>query len=437
MDQRKIKLNLGCGIVYKPGYLNIDKFNNSVADKICDADDLPFKSNSIDTIEAHHLIEHFDYIHCKYVLSEWFRVLKPTGIIIIETPDLEETFKKFKHSNLENKKTTLQWIYGIDSPGMQHKTGFDWKLIKNLLSEIGFENIKREKPRKHLYEPGMRIVCQKPKNFLDKQLFACFRKRLKKELEISDSYLLLPLENWVGTIFDIYTKEFRRNKESCLNKIISKSSVCNPIIPKIFLEECVNCGLIEKDKINNDLLNYLTEIEFHKKLFSLWIKRKKTIEENIGEIFKNFIEDLESIIIQCLIDKNLDYKEKLSYIDSLNPVDIKIFDFQVIQLKARELFNQGIKQFCKGNFLEALDLFSESVKINPANPLSYWNMARLKVILNFGVEKIENEYKKSLFLTSDKNIKKEIEREVNNVLNKRSNLVPKIPVSEDYKENIL
>ncbi|MDI6592075.1 MAG: methyltransferase domain-containing protein [Patescibacteria group bacterium] len=303
MERRKIKLNLGCGIFYKPGYLNIDKFNPSVADKIFDVEDLPFAANSIETIEAYHLIEHFDYIHCKYVLSEWFRILKPKGILIIETPNLEETFKKFKSSNSEGKKTTLQWIYGIDSPGMQHKTGFNWELIKNLLTEIGFENIARERPSTHLYEPGMRVICQKPENFSEKQLSAHFRKRLKKELKIDDSYLLFPLENWISEMFNIYFEGFKGNKKNCLNKIIGKISICHPIVP--------------------------------------------------------------------------------------------------------------------------------------INPLNYWNMARLKVILNYEVEKIENDYKNALFFISDKKIKNRITIELNNALNKRSNLVPKIPISEDYQGEIL
>jgi len=435
MEERKIKLNLGCGIIYKPGYLNVDKFNNAVADKICDVQDLPFKSNSVEKIESLHLIEHFDYIHCKYLLSEWFRVLKPRGILIIETPDLEKTFKKFSQSALEIKKTTLQWIYGIDSAGMQHKTGFDWELIRDLLREIGFENIRREEAISHLNEPGMRIVCQKPKNFSNSQLRACFRKRLKEELEIEDSYLLLPLENWIRELLDIYSKEFKGNKEGCLNKIIAKSSICNPIIPKIFLKELFKFKLIEKDKIENDLINYLIKIEFHKKLFSLWKKRKKTIEDDIGEIFKNFIEDLTLLIRQCLINK--DYQERLNYIASLYPEDIKIFDFQVILIKAREFFNQGVKEFYKRNFPEALNLFLESVKINPKNPLSYWNMARLKIILNCEREKIENDYKNAMFLTLNKNIKNEIKLELNNFSNKRLNLVPKHPIPEDYQENIL
>jgi predicted SAM-dependent methyltransferase len=430
MAEKKIKLNLGCGIIYKPGYLNIDKFNTSVADKVCDVEDLPFESNSVDIIEALHLIEHFDYIHCKYVLSEWFRVLKPMGKLVIETPDLERSFKKFNLSSMEIKKKTLQWIYGIDSPGMQHKTGFSFGLIKDLLNEIGFEKISKEKPKTHLYEPGMRIVCQKSKNFLEKQLFASFRKKLKKELEIDDSYLLLILENWVNKLFRIYSEGFRKKKTKALAEIISQISICHPKIPQIFLKECENFGLVEKDVINYELIDYLIEIEFHKRLFSLWEKRKKNLGR-LGEEFENFILEME-MLLRFIISKNLGHKEELHYIEGLNLSDIKIFDFQIVQLKARELFNQGVKEFHNSNFSKALNLFLKSVKINQDNPLSYWNLARLKVILNYETEKIENDYKNSLFLVSDKNIKNEIKRELNNVLNKRSNLVPKIPIPEDY-----
>jgi predicted SAM-dependent methyltransferase len=96
---KKLKLNLGCGIIYKAGYINIDKFDNSVADMVRDVDDLPFNSNSVDVIESNHLLEHFDYIHTIYALSEWFRVLKPDGVLILETPDLEKSFKKFISTN--------------------------------------------------------------------------------------------------------------------------------------------------------------------------------------------------------------------------------------------------------------------------------------------------------------------------------------------------
>jgi len=422
------KLHLGCGYVYKPGYINIDKFDSSVADKIVDIANLPFKSNSIDLIEASQLIEHFDYVHCKYILSEWFRVLKPKGTLILETPDLEKSFKKFISSNLETQKTTLQWIYGIDSSGMQHKTGFTFNLLKDLLGEIGFDRISRENPIIHKYEPSMRMICKKPKNYLEKQLFACFRKKLKSRLDIDDSYVLIPLEKCLKKIFDSYQK-FDKNY---INEIISKTVICHPFVPLTFLEECVNFGLVKKSEIRDemDLLNYLAKIEFHKKVFSLWIKNKKEFE--VEEQFKNFVSRLEMLILDILHNQ-LEYKERLDYIIKLKPTKIDIFDFYLVLIEAKKLFNIAVKYFHQRKFSKALDLFMRSSRINPDNPLAYWNMARLGCILRLEKNQIIENYEKALKIMKNK---KEISNELKHVRNGNSNLVQKEPVSEDYPKNL-
>ena len=57
-----IKLNLGCGVYYKPGYINIDMFESEIADEIADICHLEYEDNSVDEIEASHIIEHFDVI---------------------------------------------------------------------------------------------------------------------------------------------------------------------------------------------------------------------------------------------------------------------------------------------------------------------------------------------------------------------------------------
>lgn len=106
MADKKVRLNLGSGSIYKPGYVNIDKFD-SVADKVVDVCDLPYESNTVESIEASQLVEHFDYIHYKYILSEWFRVLKPSGTLILETPDLEKTFKKSKKTKSTDNNSYL------------------------------------------------------------------------------------------------------------------------------------------------------------------------------------------------------------------------------------------------------------------------------------------------------------------------------------------
>jgi len=425
----KIKLNLGCGQVYKPGYINIDKFDDSVADKICDIGDLPFKSNSVDLIEASQLIEHFDYIHCKYILSEWFRVLKPEGKLILETPDLEKTFKKFVSSDLRTQKITLQWIYGIDSLGMQHKTGFTFELLKDLLQEIGFEKISREEPKTHRYEFGIKIVCQKPKKYLEKQVFACFRKRILNELKIKDSYILIPLEKWIKEILDLYRK-FEEDKGTTINKIIAKTALCNPRISLIFLDECVKCGLLKKSEIVDkiDLLNFLIKEKFHKKILTLWIKRKKDIGR--PETKSEFLLEVEKIISDILKVKS-DYKERLSYITNLEATEILIFDFDVVFLEAKKLFNLGVRQFHKKDFAKATSTLLQSFKLNPDNPLVFWNMARLDYILKSENHTIIENYEKALKLIKNRKTRIKLETELQQAKEGKKELISKEPISED------
>lgn len=427
---RQIRLNLGCGSAYKPGCINMDRYDTSVADTICDLDHLPIESNAVDVIEASQVIEHFDYAHCKYALAEWFRVLRPEGTLILETPDLEKTSQKLISSDLETQRTTLQWIYGIDSLGMQHKTGFTSNLLKGLLEEIGFEKISREKPRTHVYEHGIRTVCRKPGSCFDKQLFACFRKRLKSKLGTNDSCVLIPLESWLNKIFDIYTASVK-DKETCVNKIISRTVICHPYVPLAFLEECMALGVLEESEVKAeiDLLNWLDEMQFHRKVFSLWMKSKKGVKR-LEEECTDFITRHERLMLDILNDCS-QYKGSLEYITALEPADIEIFDFLLVSLEARKAFNQGVRCFDMGQFRLALDSFLKSSKINPGYPLSYWNMARICSILGMEEHETVANYEKALKLVKGGKAERSLAAELKHVRQGRSDRVPREPLSED------
>ncbi|MFH1127107.1 MAG: methyltransferase domain-containing protein [archaeon] len=427
---KKTKLNIGCGIIYRPGYINIDKYEDSVADMTHDADDLPFESNTIDTIEALHLIEHFDYIHSIYVLSEWFRILKPEGTLTLETPDLNKSFKKLKKESLKNQKTTLQWLYGIDSCGMQHKTIFTFELLKKHLEDIGFQNIVKEPQKTHKYEPGLRIICKKPINSRKKETFATFRKNLKKQLKIDDSDTLLSLENHcIIKISDLFFSNTNFSKNESLIKLISKSAICNPKISLVLCNTLLESGEITKEEYDSKLspLNTLINMEFHKKLFTLWSKHKKTIQ-NTDLDYRTFIENTESRLISFI--KNSDM-EQVVYIDSQNPSDIVLFNRHVIELQARILFNRAVKQFSKKNHHESLELFRGSIKLNPQNPLSYWNIARLAMILDHQTESILEGYENALLAIKDKKIKNLIKKEFDQYTTNKIQIIPKEPISED------
>ena len=81
-------LNIGCGFHKLDGFINIDKSNKSVADKIIDLE-LPnclneFKDNSVEKISARNILEHIQNIIP--LMNECYRVLKKNGSIFIVVP---------------------------------------------------------------------------------------------------------------------------------------------------------------------------------------------------------------------------------------------------------------------------------------------------------------------------------------------------------------
>jgi len=95
------------------------------------------------------------------------------------------------------------------------------------------------------------------------------------------------------------------------------------------------------------------------------------------------------------------------------------------------LFNKGIKYFYKKQFSRALKLFLESSKLNPENPLVYWNIGKLKAILNANKNEIIKNYQKTLSLIDDKT-KKILKLELNNVFEKRKSKKFFSPIPENY-----
>ena len=87
-SDRKVKLNLGCGVHKIEGYINIDMSSKYKPDVIYDINKgLSFKDNSVDEIKASHILEHVNDLI--FVMNECWRVLKTEGILDIDVPDGE------------------------------------------------------------------------------------------------------------------------------------------------------------------------------------------------------------------------------------------------------------------------------------------------------------------------------------------------------------
>ena len=263
-----MKLHLGCGENYQKEFINIDISRDSVADKVLDMSRLPYKDNSIEKIESYHAIEHLSLIEAQIALSEWYRVLKDKGVLLLECPDFEKCLKEFlKATNKRKWQWWIKTIYGFQQPDSEelHKTGFNFKRMKSLLESFGFSEVKRVSPYFSHLTPNLRITCTKYKND-NFQLLARVRKKLRDDFEEpylnSFDYINFWLRDWVHCL--------RKNK---LNEIFFEGALRFPEITILFLEEV-------KKTFRNNRSEKLKEI--NKKLFLL----KKLKKENFIEALK-------------------------------------------------------------------------------------------------------------------------------------------------------
>jgi len=76
---KPLKLNIGCGKVKFPSWVNIDI--EPGADLVMDIrKSLPFDDNSVDFIYCEHVLEHFTYEEGEKVLREFERCLRRGGL---------------------------------------------------------------------------------------------------------------------------------------------------------------------------------------------------------------------------------------------------------------------------------------------------------------------------------------------------------------------
>lgn len=81
-----VKVNLGCGVNYKQGWINIDKFSIK-ADLHSDINKLNINNESVDLIYCSHVLEHIPFTEEKIVWDEIYRILKFGGDLWFIVPD--------------------------------------------------------------------------------------------------------------------------------------------------------------------------------------------------------------------------------------------------------------------------------------------------------------------------------------------------------------
>ena len=140
-----MKLHLGCGKRFIPGFVHIDLAKFDHIDHQANIDDLSFiKNESVDLIYACQVLEYFDRDEMINVLDEWKRVLKKGATLRVSVPNFE-IITDLYNKGLELDKF-LGTLYGkwpiSENKYVFHKTTFDFDSINKLFSNLEFTNVR-------------------------------------------------------------------------------------------------------------------------------------------------------------------------------------------------------------------------------------------------------------------------------------------------------
>jgi len=134
-----IKLNLGCGDfrIEEEGFVNIDARELPTVDVVADITELPYDDNSIEFIYAGHILEHCE--DWRKALTEWKRVLKPEGEIIITIPDIVKAISLYSLGMAS--EDLLKAIVRGGEDVTYHKDVWWGGRLATAMIEIGFREI--------------------------------------------------------------------------------------------------------------------------------------------------------------------------------------------------------------------------------------------------------------------------------------------------------
>jgi len=165
--KNRIKLNLGCGLDLKPGWVNIDltltppqvAANAPVGTVFINHDlrlGLPLEDGCSDLIYSSHFFEHLNYKQGLQLMRECYRLLRAEGVFRISLPTFNRLFDAYLRRDkayfdlvdiravmpeVEPGTETLvdQINYGVYQFG-EHKCIYDEEKVCLLLRSIGFSS---------------------------------------------------------------------------------------------------------------------------------------------------------------------------------------------------------------------------------------------------------------------------------------------------------
>lgn len=138
-----IRLNLGCGHVPLPGYLNVDRRALPGVDVVAEVDQLPFAKGEVAEICSAHLLEHFPLEQLRReLLPYWVSLLRPDGVFRAVVPDGANMARAYVSQEYSFENLRQVTFGGQDYDGDFHYNMFSTESLSQLLRDAGFNRIE-------------------------------------------------------------------------------------------------------------------------------------------------------------------------------------------------------------------------------------------------------------------------------------------------------
>ena len=160
-------MNVGCGYPLRqklhphfhgPDWreIRLDLDPDVQPDIVCSITDMgPVATDSVDAVWSSHNLEHLQRHEVPCALAEFLRILKPSGLLLLTLPDLQQVARLVVEDRLEDRAytsasgpiTPLDMIFGHTASlaqgnqYMAHRTGFTERTLQKLLVEAGFVEV--------------------------------------------------------------------------------------------------------------------------------------------------------------------------------------------------------------------------------------------------------------------------------------------------------
>ncbi len=229
MNEKPIKLHLGCQEKYLEGYVNIDlppaahTVQRAKVDLEADVRTLQYDRESVDEVRSEHLLEHFSRQEALVLLARWHKWLKMGGMLHVETPDFEESAKKFVNAPLDEQFMLGRHIFGSHEASWAYHMDF-WSEPKYryVLRELGFGDFRFDKISNNVESkfPALKgsFIAKKekylkhlgPLGFNNLPNITCFATKVKQDIDYRAAIKRILEKSLVGReskILDVWMKE--------------------------------------------------------------------------------------------------------------------------------------------------------------------------------------------------------------------------------------